>query len=81
MGSSGYQHGAEMTARLGNVLYWIGCIAAVLLTVGGVLAAMVMLNDHPNEPIPAAAVAGALAVCALISWGIGRACRYVLSGN
>jgi hypothetical protein len=59
-------------ARLGHVLYWIGCIVAVVVLLAGAAA---WLAPGP----PAFMVLGAIA--AVIAWLIGRACRYVLSGT
>jgi uncharacterized membrane-anchored protein len=60
-----------MLARLGNVLYWLGCGLAIVVTaVGAVIAHDTGLGFF----------VAALVIAALI-WLVGRACRYVLSGN
>jgi hypothetical protein len=54
--------------RLGDVLYWVGCILAASVVVWGV---------HEDDPyIFALAVVGAFSI-----WTIGRAWRYILSGK
>ena len=62
-----------MAERLGRVLYVGFCIIAVLLFVGGVALAM----DQPRDMWVWAA-AGTVAAC--VSWAIGYAARYILSG-
>jgi hypothetical protein len=65
-----------MLSRLGNVLYWLGCAAAVGTIV---IAAFTVISDayFRSEPL----IYIFPIVIALMFWLIGRACRYVLSGN
>lgn len=71
-----------MLARLGDVLYWAGCILAVV-PIGFVVCVMIAdggLQSPPQtlfELWPFAALLGISAV----PWLIGRACRYVLAGR
>jgi hypothetical protein len=58
--------------RLGDVLYWLGCgLAAVALGIG----VFVFVDVKTIEPLPVFGVA------AVVIWLIGRALRYVLSGE
>ncbi len=61
-----------MIARLGNVLYWAACGAAVLL---GALGAFEFFVHKDSEAIVVFAVLG------LLVWLVGRACRYILAGR
>ena len=62
----------SLLAKLGVVLYWLGCsLAVVLLIIAGLL-----LGGNPNYP-GAAFVGGVGVVC----WLVGRACMYVLAGR
>ena len=64
----------SMLARLGNVLYWFGCgLACGVLGLGGVMA-----NTDKMLGMPFFVTA---IVAAVLVWLVGRACRYVLSGN
>ena len=70
------------TVRLGNALYLIGCIVAAICIATGAITAIVMHNsggvfDVAFAPI----VGGVIAALGLISWLIGRVCRYILSGH
>jgi hypothetical protein len=56
-------------ARLGYALYWIGCIAAVVMVWVGIVNQGGMIEYE------------FLAMCAVIFWGSGRLCRYVLAGT
>jgi hypothetical protein len=63
-----------MAARLGNVLYWLGCGVAAIFAL---LLAIVVLS-----PGTEAFLYGSIyAVVGIGSWLLGRACRYVLSGT
>jgi hypothetical protein len=64
-----------MLARLGNVLYWAGCLISIVI-VGLVLYGIAFGTGQGNPFIQ-----GLLLVIAAGSWLIGRACQYVLSGN
>lgn len=64
-----------MPARLGEVIYWAGCVMA---------AAIIMLWVYLTSlGTGLGDVTGFLffAVVAGVVWIIGRACRYVLSGK
>ena len=62
-----------MLARLGNVLYWTGCLLGILL----VAAAVAFLGTiKPAEIVLVSAFLLGLGV-----WLIGWACRYVLAGR
>jgi len=63
-----------MRARLGNVLYWLGTVIAVLC----IGAAFTFASNEGREKWYAV---GFFAVFAAVSWGIGRALRYVLAGK
>jgi hypothetical protein len=62
----------DWLARLGNVLYWLGCIAAVAL-IG--LAVWIWVDDAQGGT---AIVFGTLGV---IAWLIGSVCRYALTAD
>lgn len=61
-----------MLTRLGNVLYWLGCAAAVLF--GGVAIFAGLMTDKANGFIFIL-----FALMAAGCWVIGWACRYVLA--
>ena len=63
----------SMLARLGNVLYWTGCLLGILL----VVAAVALYSDAPMDRLHSAIYIG----LAVVVWLIGRACRYVLAGR
>jgi len=63
-----------MAARLGNGLYWLCCILAV---VTGAICAFVWFNRTEPSDVGTVII---LAVLGTIAWLIGRACRYVLAG-
>jgi hypothetical protein len=62
-----------MLARLGEVLYWAGCLLAALL----VAAAIAYYNFEDIKLVELLILIG----LAVIVWMIGRACRYVLAGR
>jgi hypothetical protein len=64
-----------MTERLGNVLYWAGCIIAALLAAG---AAWVAWTEAREERDLFFAIF--IFTPAVVAWLLGRACRYVLAG-
>src|SRR5262245_12846170 len=68
--------GGDMLARLGNVLYWLGCIAAVVIV--GFAGIVYFSEGQRPSDLPVVVVLG---VIAAVAWLIGRACRYVLAGN
>lgn len=68
-----------MAARLGNVLYWTGCILALLALIVGTLTAVGDTADPVDYRWYLFALFGAGPALAL--WLVGRACRYVLAGR
>jgi hypothetical protein len=66
-----------MLARLGNVLYWFGCIVAAVIIAAGAAA---WFGEAQYRKDGYGIVIG-FAVGALIIWLIGRAFRYVLAGT
>ena len=66
-----------MLARLGNLLYWFGCIVAAVIIATG---AAVWFGEAQYRKDGYGIVIGS-AVAALIVWLIGRAFRYVLAGT
>jgi len=66
-----------MPARLGKVLYWIACGIAVLFVLTGIVAIIVLsIDGRPGEGL---IIFGSCGVIALLVWGFGRACRWVLT--
>jgi hypothetical protein len=74
--------GAEMAARLGKVLYWLGCIVAILM---GLLTALAAYAWHMHEWSWGDEVNRfAVMVCPAIglgSWLVGRAALHMLAGR
>jgi hypothetical protein len=65
----------KLLARIGDVLYWLGCILAVIVVVwGGVFC---FRGDSTDDPY----LFSVVAVAAFAIWVIGLACRYLLSGK
>ena len=64
-----------MVKRLGNVLYWLGCGIAVVWLVVCVVA---IIYDTSINVVMFTTLA---LIISILIWLIGRACRYVLSGN
>lgn len=65
----------KMTGRLGSALYWVGCVAAALIVAFTVAIPVTLGGLSDNWPIFAA-----LLVFAVLVWGFGRTCKYVLAG-
>jgi hypothetical protein len=65
----------KVLARLGDVLYWIGCVFAAIVVVWGVV--FCFRGDRADDPY----LLSLVAVAAFAIWVIGRACRYILSGK
>jgi hypothetical protein len=62
-------------SRLGDVLYWLGCILAAIVVVwGGVFS---FAGDHADDPY----LFSVVAVAAFAIWAIGRALRFIISGK
>jgi hypothetical protein len=71
-----------MIQRLGNVLYWLGCVVAALLVAGGGVMAIVMARSTNVNDVSAAPYVGAsLAAAAIVPWTFGRACKYIFTGQ
>jgi hypothetical protein len=68
--------GAGMAERVGNVLYWLGCIVAGLTVLLGVGVFFASQNQREGLSVMAFVF-----VFAFIAWLVGRACRYVLAGR
>jgi cobalamin biosynthesis protein CobD/CbiB len=66
-----------VAARLGDVLYWLGCILAVLFLPLPFLALIDFLNGHPQTVFHPEYFIG----MAILSWLTGRTLRYVFAGT
>jgi hypothetical protein len=66
----------NVLTRLGDVLYWLGCILAAIVVAWGVQVCLGDTNNADDPYMLAPIAAGAFAI-----WTIGRACRYILSGK
>jgi hypothetical protein len=64
-----------MLMRLGEVLYWAGCVGAALMLATGAILFTGM------RPIDALADEGFVAVAAALVWLMGRGAKYVLSNR
>jgi hypothetical protein len=64
-----------MLARLGDVLYWAGCLLGILLVVAAV--ALYNVGTGGDKVVIPPILIG----FAVVVWLIGRACRYVLAGR
>lgn len=64
-----------MLERLGNVLYWLGMIVALLILS---LPFIALLNGRSDSFF---VVLGFSTIAALLSYGIGWSLRYILSGR
>jgi hypothetical protein len=64
-----------MVARLGDVLFWFCSIVAAIFAALFIVA--MVWGTGMRDPIGPMF----LAAVALVAFGIGRACRYVLSGR
>jgi uncharacterized membrane protein len=62
-------------ARLGNVLYWLGCILAALIIAAAIAEWFGVAQYRPNGWV----IIFEFAVFAFVVWVIGRMCRYLLS--
>jgi hypothetical protein len=66
-----------MATRLGNVIYWLGCVIAALILAADA-AEWFGEAQYRSDGLPVVLV---IAVAAAIVWVIGRAFRYVLAGR
>ena len=69
-----------MAARLGNVLYWLGCLVAAASILWAIVNAWVLFTGSllPMDNVVIIMISLAAAVAA---WVVGRACRYILAGT
>jgi hypothetical protein len=65
-----------MAARIGNVIYWLGCIIAALFVLAGVAEYIAEGSSRGGEGVLILVV---FLVLGFVSWLIGRALRYILS--
>jgi hypothetical protein len=70
-----------MVARLGYVLYWVGCGFAALFPLGALLAVWIVIADYSIDTFSSISGAVLLILAAVLSWGIGKWLRYILAGN
>ncbi len=69
-----------MASRLGDVLYWIGCLFTAVFVAGGVAMQFVAIPDH--EPVSNRLfLTFSFIILAVGAWLIGRAAKYVLAGR
>ena len=68
------RYGKPMIERLGNALYWTGCIISGLFLLAAAAGA-VFVGHGPDRVF----TIGTFLAIALIAWIIGAACRYVLA--
>lgn len=66
-----------MLARLGDVLYWLGCIIAAVVTATGGFIWFVEGRNRADGLI----MFSFFIICAIAVWLIGRACRYVFAAR
>jgi len=64
-----------MAARLGNVLYWIGCLIGAVVFLGGYL--LMSGGGYKLQALDYIVIG----MPAVVVWLIGRALRYILAGN
>jgi hypothetical protein len=69
--------GTGMAERIGNVLYWLGCIIAAL--VAGIGVFVYVAEGHGRSDGLMMLIV--FLVLAVVPWLIGRALRYVLSAT
>jgi hypothetical protein len=61
--------------RLGNVLYWLGCILATLIIAATIPEWLLDAQYHRNGWV----IIFEFAIFAVVVWLVGRMCRYILS--
>jgi hypothetical protein len=64
-----------VAARLGNVLYWTGCLVGVVVFLGGYL--LIAGGGYKLQTLDYVLIG----TPAIVAWLIGRAFRYILAGN
>jgi hypothetical protein len=65
----------KVLSRIGDALYWLGCILAAIVVVWGFV--FFFGGDHAGDPY----LFSVVAIAAFAIWVIGRALRYILSGK
>jgi hypothetical protein len=70
-----------MTARLGDVLYWIGCIVATVIFAFTIYMEIYFWITGQQNADGMMQVELAFVAVAVGVWLVGRACRYVLGGR
>ena len=65
-----------MAARLGRVVYWLGCAISIFVFVGAMVFVNAVVDGKPN-----ASEYVFIAFCTAVRWAIGRALRYILAGE
>lgn len=72
-----------MAARLGNALYWLGCLAAVPFAFCALYAAAVLAGfiDSTANPAETQIFAEQMTALAIVCWLAGRIARYLLAGT
>lgn len=63
----------KVLARLGNILYWLGCILAAVLLVWGTV--FCLRDNSADDPY----LLSVVAIVAFAIWVIGLACRHIFS--
>ncbi len=66
-----------MLARLGRAIYWFCCLLAAIIAAFAIAAWHDRFSTQPNGYTVMLVFVAAVAII----WGIGRAGRYVLSGE
>ncbi len=70
-----------MIARVGYVLYWIGCGFAVLFLFGALAGFGILITGSSTEPRNIIAGAVSSIVVAVLCWAVGKSLRYFLAGD
>ena len=65
----------KVLARLGDLLYWLGCILAAIVIIWG--ARVGFADDNPNGPY----IFSFAAAAGFAFWAIGLACWHIFSGK
>jgi hypothetical protein len=66
-----------MAARIGNVLYWLGCAIATLIAIFAAAIYIAEGRTHSDGLF----VFAVFMAAAILSWVIGRALQYILSAR
>ena len=69
-----------MAARLGNVVYWLGCIVAALFALAALAVVLPLFYGQALTATDAYFYLILYITGAVGSWLLGRAVRYVLAG-